>query len=240
MKKTIEKTYGKAVTNVMKAVNPFKKKILNTHCNVHKYVNVEALNILNNEGYDKQYNFYVNYIDELNEGAHWIDQDFKSTNHFYHITKERGLYGFSNALTECIKYHNKSIEEYDKNNINESMFFLGACCHLIQDVTVPHHVDNRLLKKHRPFEIWIVKEILQNKEKYAVNKGSKRYGNIYNYIKNNANLARQIYYRYQDIEDEYKRYSKISKEILGEAQRTTAGFLLDFYEQTINKKDNSK
>ena len=32
------------------------------------------------------------------------DQDFKSSNHFFSIlVKEKGLYGFSNALLECKK-----------------------------------------------------------------------------------------------------------------------------------------
>lgn len=236
MKRTFEKTYGNAVRSVMKAVNPMKKKVINTHCNVHKYINTQGLNILKEEGYIKEFEFFKEYIVDINEGAHWIDQDFKSTNHFYHATKERGLYGFSNALTECIKYSNKSLANYKIGDVRKAMFFLGASCHLIQDMTVPHHVDNRLLNKHRAFELWIVRKLSSNPSLYAVDKGIVRYGTVENYIKGNSKMAREIYSKFKYKVPEDEKYSSIASVILVEAQKTTAGFLLDFYENLTKIK----
>ncbi len=101
MIKQFEKTYGSALKGVFFAVNPLKKKMLKTNCTVHKYINIKAVDLLKIEGYEKEYKFFRKYIKHINNGVSWADQDFKSSNHFYHVSKGRGLYGFSDALTEC-------------------------------------------------------------------------------------------------------------------------------------------
>ena len=109
MKRKLEKTYGSALKGVFYAVNPLKKKLLKTNCTVHKYINIRGLELLKIEGYEKEYKFFKKYIGNLNEGVSWADQDFKSSNHFYHFNKNKGLFGFSNALTECERYYKKAI-----------------------------------------------------------------------------------------------------------------------------------
>ncbi|HYE69663.1 MAG TPA: hypothetical protein VEA58_13685, partial [Anaerovoracaceae bacterium] len=51
-----------------------------------------ALSILLNDKYLEEYAFFARYIDEINKGAVWADQDFKSSNHFYNPYKKKMAY----------------------------------------------------------------------------------------------------------------------------------------------------
>ncbi|MCM0648461.1 zinc dependent phospholipase C family protein [Clostridium swellfunianum] len=234
MRERIEKTYGSALRGVMYTVNPIKKKIIKTHCIIHKFLNLQAIAILKNEGYVKEYEFFKENITPLNEGVAWADQDFKSSNHFYHFSKGKGLYGFSDALTECKRYYSKSLAYMKFGETDKAMFFLGASCHLIQDMTVPHHVNNRLLDSHRNFEMWIIKKFMSDYS-FLIDKGIIRYKTVDDYIRNNALMANNIHLKYLSVQDKEERYGKIAAVIIKEAQNTTAGLLLDYYDTIYNK-----
>lgn len=236
MKKRIENTYGKALRGMMFAVNPIKKKVLKTNCTIHKFINIQAVEILKNESYIEEHEFFKEYIKPLNEGVTWADQDFKSSNHFYHFSKGKGLYGFSDALTEFKRYYNKSLNCYKLKDMDRAMFFLGACCHLIQDMTVPQHVNNRLLNSHRQFEMWIIKRFYSDYS-FLIDKGIVQYKSVDEYIKNNALFANNAFLKYSSIYSREERYGKIATAVIKEAQNTTAGFLIDYYNTIkINKK----
>ncbi|WP_298838286.1 zinc dependent phospholipase C family protein, partial [Clostridium sp.] len=160
MKKQFEATYGKTLRGLMVTINPIKKRIMKTHCIVHKFINIQAIEILKNKGYTEVNTFYKYYVKELNKGVTWADQDFKSSNHFYHHITGTGLYGFSNALTEFNKYYKYALKFVEAGDIRQAMFYFGAACHLIQDATVPQHVNNKLLKNHRNFELWIIGRLM--------------------------------------------------------------------------------
>ena len=57
MRDKIEKTYGNALKGIFFAVNPLKKKILKTHCTVHKFIMIQAIRILNNDGHKEEADF---------------------------------------------------------------------------------------------------------------------------------------------------------------------------------------
>lgn len=235
--KRFERTYGSTLRGMFYLVNSVKKRIMETNCIVHKYIDYKAIDILNSDGYVVASTFLKKHIASINDGVKWADQDFKSTNHFYNIGKGRGLYGFSNALTECSKYYNSSINYYDAGDIEKSMFYLGAACHLIQDSTVPQHVNNKLLKEHRKFELWIIGKYMSNKSFVAEN-GLIKYKSIEEFIRNNAEMANKTYLKYISIIQHEDRYYKIATTILKEAQRTTAGFMLFFFDNIeLNKKN---
>lgn len=229
MKKRIETTYGKALRGLMFAVNPVKKVIMKTHCTVHKYINIQGINILKNEGYIEQHEFFMKYVKPFNQGVAWADQDFRSSNHFYHYEKGKGLYGFSDALTECKKYYSKALGYMETGEMEKSMFYFGASCHLIQDITVPQHVNNKLLKSHRNFELWIISKLLSDYS-FPIEKGIKRFSNLKEYFIFNSREAVNTYNKFKNIPSREERYSKIAISILKEAQMTTAGFMLDFYD----------
>ncbi|GAA0721821.1 zinc dependent phospholipase C family protein [Clostridium malenominatum] len=229
----IEKTYGGALRGVFYAVNPLKKKFLKTYCTVHKFITLQSLEVLKNDGYKEEYEFFKGYIGYINEGTTWADQDFKSSNHFFHFSKGKGLYGFSNALTECRKYYETSIGYINEGDIPKSMFYLGAACHLIQDVTVPQHVNNKLLKNHRKFELWIISKLL-NDYAFMADSGVVRYKDLDSYIINNAFLANNTYLKNISNKNVEERYYAVASTILKAAQRTTAGFMIDYYEAIKN------
>ncbi|MCY6484655.1 zinc dependent phospholipase C family protein [Clostridium aestuarii] len=234
MKRKIEITYGKTARKILFTVNPIKKLIIKTECLVHKYINNKALDLIKNEGCTKEYKYFNNYINELNKGAVWADQDFKSVNHFYHATKRKGLYGFSNALNECEKYYNKALRYFKIGYNTKAMFYLGVACHLIQDTTVPQHVNNKLLKRHRKFELWMIGKIAVGHH-FEVKKGIKRYDGIKEYIRVNAEVANNVYYKYRNIRYKEERYMKIANCIIKQAQISTAGLMLDFYDEIKEK-----
>lgn len=230
VKNKIEYIYGSTIRYAFKAVNPIKKKIMKTPCIVHKFINRKALDILRNEKENDAYRFFHNYINEINKGVVWADQDFKSINHFFHHKDEKGLYGFSNAFKLCNEYYDKAIQFCKCGDMKVGMFYLGAACHLIQDSTVPQHVHNKLLKQHRSFELWIKYQLVEGN--YFKDIGTiTRYEDIYEYIKSNAENSCKIYYKCEGIHDIRERYRRISTNIIIKAQSSTAGVLMDFYHE---------
>lgn len=228
MKNMFESGYGKTLSGVFYVVNPIKKRVLKTNCTVHKYIILQAVEILKNDGLSKEYEFFKKYIKNINEGVTWADQDFKSSNHFYHLEKGRGLYGFSDALTECSKYYNHAINYFDAGDIQKAMFYFGAACHLVQDATVPHHVNNKLLKSHRKFELWIVSKLMSDYSFEAFSNLVK-YEKVEDYIVNNAVMANSTYLKYRNLKNKEERYAAIAISIVKEAQRTSAGLMINFY-----------
>ncbi|NMM62774.1 phospholipase [Clostridium sp. P21] len=235
MKKRFESTYGNALKHIMFAVNPLKKKLLKTYCTVHKFIIIQAIEILKNDGYEEEFNFFKKHIVSINNGVTWADQDFKSSNHFYHVSKGKGLYGFSDALTECKKYYNKSMAYIDAGDVSKALFYFGAACHLVQDTTVPQHVNNKLLKSHRKFELWIISRLMTDYS-FIAKEGAVIYDTLEDYIVNNAIMANSTYIKNMAIHSRDERYGKIAVAILHEAQRTTAGFMVNYYKEVRKYK----
>jgi len=113
------------------------------------------------------------------------------------------------------------------------MFYLGAALHLIQDVTIPQHVNIRLLDNHRQFETF-VKRSYQNVKAFQAYHGAYVLRTLENYMKFNARTALKIYKRYRSIENDESRYYHITKCTLPLAERTTAGAMILFYNH-VNK-----
>ncbi len=230
MKKKIEATYGNTLKMLMIAVNPIKKKIMKTHCIVHKFINIQAIEILKNTGYSEVHDFYKGYIKELNKGVTWADQDFKSTNHFYHHVNGTGLYGFSNALTEFEKYYKSALKFIEAGDKKQALFYFGAACHLVQDATVPQHVNNNLLKSHRNFELWIISKLMSDYS-FPIFNEILNEEKVEDYIKNNALFANKTYISYANIKSTEDKYNKIATVIMQRAQKSTAGLMLNFYNE---------
>lgn len=224
----VEKSYSKVFKGMLKAVNPIKKKIIKTECKVHQFINNQALIILKNDGHDYVYREIGLNIDKINEGVVWADQDFKSSNHFYNPDRKKGLYGCSNALKECSFYYAMALTEYKKGNKDNAYFYLGAACHLIQDVTVPQHVNVKLLDSHRKFEQWVIKTY-KNQESFRAYDGGIYFVSIKQFIDFNSHAALKTYYKYKNELNDEIRYYKITSVILKLAQRTTAGLMLKFF-----------
>jgi len=231
-----EKTYSEFLKYIRVAISPFKRLVTTVECNIHKYINIQALEIIKNDNYYDAYNFFSDYIVQLNNGVVWADQDLKSMGHFYNPFKGKGLYGNKNALSLAIEYYHKALFNWRDSNIEMAMFYLGAAVHLVQDMAVPQHANIRLLDGHRQYENFIRKTYLLTPS-FKVDSGGYYFmQHIEEAIICGARNAIKIYSRLKNIENETKRYYAITKFILPLAQRTTAGCFVMFYKDVSNKR----
>jgi phospholipase C len=226
--KALEKSYSLVFKNVLKVMNPIKKKIIKTECIVHKFINNQGVAILKNDGHIDAHTMMSEYINEINSGVVWADQDFKSSNHFYNPYNDKGLYGSSNAQKECMYYYTKALNNYFRGDIRTSMFFLGAACHLVQDMTVPQHVNVKLLDNHRQFEQWIIRTYEEH-DIFRVYEEGIYLDSVKEYINYNSKKAIETFNKYRSVENRSLRFHKITSVILVMAQKTTAGMMLKFY-----------
>lgn len=233
---TIERVYCKILKTAFHVVNPIKKTIIKTECKVHQFINTDALLILKNDRYLDEFNFFSKYILEINKGAVWADQDFKSSSHFYNPDdKMDGLYGRKSAMELGIDYYLKARKYWKKDNIKKSLFYLGAALHILQDMTIPQHANIKLLNNHRQYETFIKRTYRYNKL-FHVESGAYLLNSIESYIKHNAKTAIEINEKYRDIPNNEKRYYSITKAALPLAKRTTAGAMIMFYKDVRRKK----
>lgn len=233
-----ERLFGKTAILAMKGANPFKKFAFKTPALMHRYINIQAVHLLENEGYYEAADFYRDMIRPLNEGVTWIDQDFKSINHFFHFEKKVGLYGFSDALTEAVKYRQKIMDLAKQGNLTSALFYTGVVLHLTQDMTVPQHVMNRLLDSHRDYEVWILSNAW-DKENFNVGEDIVRYRDFSQYFTENAKLANQSYAKAKLMENKEAGYRQMAHELIPTSIRSTAGLLLDFYENFFCEMEES-
>lgn len=224
----IERSYSTVLVKLFRLANPIKKKIIKTECEVHKFINNQGLLILKNDGYMSAYNLLSMYINQINAGAVWADQDFKSANHFYNPDKKRGLYGRSNAYREYMLFYTKAINKYYGGKVESAMFYLGAACHLAQDLTVPQHANIRLMNSHRRYEKWVIRAYKKH-DLFKVSKGGIYLNSPIEYIDYNSKRAISTYMDYKHEVDTEKRFYDITSIILLIAQKTTAGLMMNFY-----------
>ncbi|KPU44213.1 phospholipase C precursor [Oxobacter pfennigii] len=235
MQGIVERTYGRVFKSTLAAVNPVKKVVIKSECKVHKFINIQSLIILKNDGYKDAWLLFAKHIEELNSGVAWADQDLKSSNHFFNPLSQKGLYGSSNALKECIAYYEAAVVNWKKNDVRKSMFYLGAAAHLIQDLTVPQHVNIHLLKHHRKFENWI-KRVYEQYDSFKCYDKGIYLDSLRDFVNENTLVAIDAHNRNKDIKNLEQRFFNITDIILCQAQRSTAGFLFMFYHHVCHKE----
>ncbi len=235
----IERSYSAVLRRLFWAVNPIKKKIIKTECEVHKFINNQSVMILKNDGHGAAYNLMAAYLDDINEGAVWADQDFKSSNHFYSPSKNKGLFGRSNAHKEFMVYYNRALSCYSTGNYKRAMFYLGSACHLIQDVTVPQHANIRLMANHRKYEQWVIR-VYKKHDSFKAVRGGIYLKNAKDYIRYNSLESIEAYKKFSLENVLEKRFYDITSIILVLAQKTTAGLMLNFYKDTARIRPKIK
>lgn len=230
--KLAERSYDYFLKFVFGVSNPVKKSIIRTQCEVHKFINIQAVQILRNDKCEQEYNFFLSYITDINRGAVWADQDFKSTNHFYNPYKKKGLYGRKNAMDLAVDYYSRTLGLWKAGDFNRSMFYFGAALHLIHDMSIPQHANIRLLDNHKQYETF-VKRSYQYVHEFRAEKGAYLLDTIEEYIKFNARVALKIHKQFRNISNDENRYFLITKCNLPLCQRTTAGAMVMFYQEVF-------
>lgn len=230
---TIETLYHHFLKTTFGIMNPIKKSIIRTKCDVHKHINIQALQVLRNDQYTKEYNFFSPYIAHINKGAVWADQDFKSSNHFYNPDKRKGMFGRKTAMDLGVDYYDKALRYYNIGKVSKSFFYLGAALHIIQDMTVPQHANIRLLDNHHQYEAF-VKRTYYYIVDFQIEKGAYLLDSLSHYIRFNSRVALKIHKRFVSICNDEERYYKITRCTLPLATRTTAGAMVMFYGDIIS------
>lgn len=220
------------IQKTLDIIVPIKNKFSKPDCRVHIFLQQNAINSLYYNGYHEIYEFFNNYREQLNKGIVWADQDLKCYNHFYNIHTDAGLPGTSdNALTLSQKYYLNSLKYFNQNNIYKSMFFLGATCHLVQDVTVPQHATCDLLNNHMQFENYVKLNYLKIK-RFTTYCEPIYFDNIDKYIKYNSCNAIKNYKFYKYIKNLNTRFYLIAEKSLKLSQQSTAGLLILYFQNT--------
>lgn len=240
MKKILEHYYGRSFRRILKIVNPIKKLFIDTDCEVHVFNNYHAVELLKKHDYKKEYRFFKRYLKDIDRGSVWADQDFKSVTHFYNPHMKRGLFGHLNSLDNTKEYYEKALRLWEIGDKQESMFYLGACVHIIQDLTISQHVKIRLLDSHRQYENY-VKYTHDLVKEYIAEQGPIRLQSPEAYVEYNAKQALRIEGWVKKIPNIKHQFYHKTLYTLPLAQRTTAGcFLLFMEEHVVSQKDEYK
>jgi len=233
MKSKLEGAYSKALTGTFKVISPIKRTIKKTECEVHLYIQENALEILNCNGYNDEYKLFKEYQSKINEGLVWADQDFKCYHHFYNPKEEKGMYGYDdNALTVARSYYLKALKYFTLENYDNSMFYFGAMCHIIQDLTIPQHAKGKLFDNHRQFELY-VKENYTKINRFKCREEPIILQSVTDYANYNSLRALKIDYLYRNIVDLSSKFYLIALKSITLAQRTSAGCMIMFYKDLL-------
>ncbi|HZK34658.1 MAG TPA: zinc dependent phospholipase C family protein, partial [Bacillota bacterium] len=208
-------------------------------CLVHKYINVQAIKLLSNDGYISEFNFFGSYISQINKGAVWADQDFKSSMHFYNPYRKKGLYGRKNALDLGVGYYNKARLLWDEGKFDKAFFYFGAALHIVHDMTIPQHANIKLLDNHRQYEAF-VQRMYQHVNYFQIEDGTYILSSLDKYIRFNARVALKIHHRFKNIRDDEQRFYKITRCSLPLAQKTSAGVMVLLYKDIFGETQGTR
>lgn len=229
------KIWGKsnrALEKTFNIIGPIKNKFLKPDCRVHLFIQENAMNSLWFNEYYEVYEFFYKYTNIINQGIVWADQDLKSYCHFFNANTNKGLPGMEdNALTLAIKYYKYSTAYFYENNMELAMFYLGAVCHLIQDVNVPQHAMGCLLNNHMQFENYVKQNYLKI-NRFKTYDEPIFFDNIESYIKFNSLNAIKTDHMYKNIKNLNIKFYLIAEKSLKLSQRTTAGFMILYFKNT--------
>jgi len=187
---------------------------------VHVFCNNQALDILNNDGHTALAARLKPFLQVLNNGNHWADGGFRSVHHYYQPRSRKGILGFSSADKVFASYFNCALTYYSRGKMADSIFYLGAALHLIQDLCVPYHSLGIVLCGHRKYENWVAR----HHALFAVyERGCYDYLNPLDILRENALQATE----HQEIVDEPKATVRVegTHELLGLAQRSSASLM---------------
>ena len=202
------------------------KSILQSENPTHSLCISQAITILKNDGFVKASTVFSHFLIQLDVGVVWADRGFESVQHYYDALTGHGKWHLTSAARLCEKYTDAAISCWKNKKHNQSMIFLGAASHLVQDMCVPHHACCIALQGHHYYEKWAER----NREDFVVaDQGIyKDFKFAVEWIRFNALFSRDFLPRVKSKNTESNLITATNI-LLPRAQRTTSGFLLHFY-----------
>ncbi|MBM7868500.1 phospholipase [Heliobacterium gestii] len=192
----------------------------------HDFCVMQAKEILRNDGHEAEARQLAYHLAQLNEGVAFVDQSWRNVAHYYNPVTRRGLFGGPSAVTEIEHYFRRAVRLYREKKTTRAMFFLGAACHFVQDLCVPHHAMNAIFSGHREFETFAE----ENRYNYAVT-----FDGAYHCLKKPVDWvdenARVAYDFFTAVSERNTvSFDRALTVLLPLAQRTTAGFVKYFFD----------
>lgn len=219
-----EQQLGLAARLALAVVSPVSR-LWSKPSPTHDFINEQALKILEADGRGEVAALLRPHVAHLQQGCAWADGGSRNVTHMYDPVRGRGMRGWPDAVSVCTEFFNQAVNEWLRGQRESAVFYLGAACHLVQDLCVPHHAACRLLDGHREFE-----RLARARRRHHAVRSGGLYGlarEAGGWVIENARVART----YLALAD--SRATGAMKEValsvlLPRAQQTTAGFLAFF------------
>ena len=195
----------------------------------HIFINRQAAIILQKDGWKAQGDFINRSLAYLNAGVCRADGGLGCISHYYNPSTGRGLWGGVSAAVACGRFFNLAVRYWRRGDAGRALYLIGLASHLVQDVCVPQHVHGLVGGGHGSFELWVQRE----RERFPVLSGGLYRGNVSSpeeWVIFNSKRA------YDCLSlvckpDNFAEYERATTELLGLAQRSTAGFWIYFLEK---------
>ncbi|MGE5381602.1 MAG: zinc dependent phospholipase C family protein, partial [Methylocystaceae bacterium] len=193
----------------------------------HVMCNQQARIILANDGLEIQHKVLELYRAHLDAGVVWPDRGIKSFHHFYNPLTGCGLPGGKPVYNTFINHLNCARRFWFRGNYAQSMFYLGAATHFLQDLCEPHHSNCQLLQRHNHYEHWVE----NNLSKFTVNtEGTYRSWSPDQWLEQSAYFSKEWL---PAVAGNGNLFSEATGKLLPFTQRITAGFW-DFFMRSVN------
>lgn len=217
---------------VLASASPFQA-LLDHPGITHEYCNRQAIEILRREGLSQCANFFMKYLQEINNGVYWADKGWKNAGHYFVPANSKGLWRFCTALEEFESYFKQAVNRVWFGDFPKAAFYLGAAAHMVQDVCVPHHAQAQLFNGHKEYENWTK----CNFYKYPANAVEVTSTGIYegNWVRANAAVSADLL-NWVDAKANSDSYHRATAILLPMAHYSTSKIFLNFFEAVVQKK----
>jgi phospholipase C len=207
----------------------------------HQFIFWQAFEILGNDGYPELSGYIsAELFANLAMGSVRADETlWDSREHYHHPDSHEGFLDFRSAGELCQEHWNNAIQYWDAGNRYAAAYELGWATHAVADLTVPHHATLTPFDEHSEYEGWVNDHKLDftvnNNGIYAFDGDLPGHysdeGNPSHWVDYNAHEAIDWFsYVNGGGDDDFRLAASI---LMQRAQRTTAGFFLQFF-QTVN------
>jgi len=195
----------------------------------HFFINRQAIKIMGRDGFGSQVALMKRYLDVIDDGVMWADKGWKCFAHYCEPYDKNGLKPWPDAASECRYLFDRALYKWKKGDKGKAFFLLGASVHLVQDLCVPHHARAVAFAGHQFYEKWA----RGHYDEFAVFDDGKYHvtDDPAGWVLYNSKIAWD-YFPYVSLTGAKTSYRMATNILLPLAQRTSAGFFVNFLNQT--------
>lgn len=207
---------------------PFQK-LFDKKGGTHRFLTEKAVEILRSDGLTEAATFFAGWLDTIICGNYWADTLWMNATHHYNPETRRGLWIWAGAADQIRNWWNQAVNQWSKGNEAKSLFFLGACLHIVQDCCQPFHSNGLVFGGHQKYERWAD----EHKEDYVVDEGGMYGVSLKAEGWAVANAEASCGYLGHVASKQESLMDAATRVLLPRAMRTSAGFMNFFLEKTV-------